>query len=172
MMQIKIALVIESGQIFLARIERGNLPRQLFVLLFRQVVPKGSKVLLLTGSVLLLVRHVIVDGRTGANHLLQLVAHRQIVQERKIAIGGDFAIEHYLHMEHLYARTHQAAHRLRHDASAFDLVREGVAHRQFSAGARQYRAHTMALLDKRNLTARHELLLFDHAKQRLLVKLL
>ena len=99
------------------------------MLLFGQVVPKGSKVLLFASSVLFLVRHVIVDGRAGANHLLQLVTHRQIVQEREVAIAGDFAIEHHLHVRHLYARTHQATHGLRHDASTFDLIREGVAHR-------------------------------------------
>ena len=94
------------------------------------------------------------------------------MQERKIAIAGDFAIEHHPYVRHLYARAHQATHGLRHNAGSFDLIREGVAHRQFSANARQYRAHAMALLNKRDLTARHELLLFDHAKQRLLVKLL
>lgn len=131
----KVALAIEGGQIFLARIEGGNLPCQLFVLLFHQVVPKGSKVLLFVSSVLLLVRHVIVDGRAGANHLLQLVAHRQIVQERKVAIAGDFAIEHHLHVRHLYARTHQATHRLRHNAGTFDLIREGVANWQTLLGS-------------------------------------
>ena len=128
-MQIEVALIVKGSEIFLARVERSDLPRKPLVLLFGQVVPKGSKVLLFASSVLFLVRHVIVDGRTGANHLLQLVTHRQIVQERKVTVAGDFAIEHHLHVRHLYARTHQATHGLRHDASAFDLIREGVAHR-------------------------------------------
>ena len=119
---------------------------------------------------LLLVCHVVVDSRTGANNLLQLVAHRQIVQERKVAIAGDFAVEHYLHVRHLYARAHQAAHGLRHNASTFDLIREGIANRQIPFGARQQQPYVMTLFGKRDLSARHQLFLFNHTCQRLLNK--
>ena len=99
------------------------------MLLLGKVVPKGGKVLLLNGSVFLVVRQMVVGSGTGANHLLKLVTHRQIMQEREVAIVRNLAVEHHLHARHLYTRTHQATHSLRHNASAFDLIREGVAHR-------------------------------------------
>ena len=169
-MQIEVAFIVKGGKILHPSIKRSDFPCQLLMLLPGKIVLKGSKILLLISSVVFIVRHVIVDRRTRTNHLLKLVAHRQIAQEREVAIVRNLAVEHHLHAGHLYARAHQAAHRLRHNASAFDLIREGIANRQIPFGARQQQPYVMTLFGKRDLSARHQLFLFNHTCQRLLDK--
>ena len=62
MMQIKVAFVVKGSQIILPSIKRSDFPRQLLMLLPGKVVPKGGKVLLLIGSVVFIIRHMIVSS--------------------------------------------------------------------------------------------------------------
>ena len=62
MMQVKVALVVKGGQILHPSIKRSDFPCQLLMLLPGKIVLKGGKILLLIGSVVFIIRHMIVSS--------------------------------------------------------------------------------------------------------------
>ena len=62
MMQIEVALIVKGGKILHPSIKRSDFPCQLLMLLPGKIVLKGGKILLLIGSVVFIIRHMIVSS--------------------------------------------------------------------------------------------------------------